>query len=77
MDTKGQECFPLHHISFCRASKLAKTSITKAKTVSFVTTRQVCIFQEKEVTAMITYDSGADGHYLGECNRKIVGLPIV
>ena len=63
--------------SFYRAYKAAKTSITKTKTVSFATTRQACIFQTKEVTAMITYDSGADGHYLSKRNSKIVCLPIM
>ena len=55
----------IHH-----AFKLAKTSFTKTKTVSFAKTRQVRIFQDKEIAAMINYDSGADGHYLSERNRK-------
>mgnify|MGYP006195720141 FL=1 len=45
--------------------------------VSFAKTRQVRIFQDKEIAAMITYDSGADGHYLSERDQKNVGLPIL
>jgi hypothetical protein len=40
-------------------------------------TQQVRIFQATEVTSMITYDFGGDGHYLSECDRKSVGLPIL
>jgi hypothetical protein len=40
-------------------------------------TRQEQIFQDKEIVAMITYDSGADGHYLSERDRINVGLPIL
>ena len=63
--------------SIYRALKLAKTLFTKTKTVSFAMTRQVRIFQDKDIAAMITYDSGADGHYLSKCDRINVGLPIL
>ena len=63
--------------SIYHALKLAKTSFTKTKMVSFAMTRQVQIFQDKEITAMITYDSGADGHYLSECDSINVGVPIL
>jgi hypothetical protein len=63
--------------SIYRALKLAQTSFTKTKTVSFAMMQQVRIFQDKEIAAMITYDSGADGHYLSERDRINVGLPIL
>jgi len=63
--------------SIYRAFKSAKTAFTKTKTVSFATTRHVQIFQDKEIAAMITYDSGTDGHYLSERDCKCVGLPII
>ena len=56
---------------------MAKTFITQAKTIRFATTQIVHVFQDKEVAVMITYDSGADGHYLGKCDCKIAGLPIL
>ena len=59
------------------AFKLAKLSVTQTKTVRFATTRTVCVFQNKEVAALITYDSGADGHYLSKRHCKIAGLPIL
>jgi hypothetical protein len=63
--------------SIYRELKFAKTLFTKTKMVSFAMTRQVRIFQDKEIAAMITYDSGADGHYLSERDRINVGLPIL
>ena len=39
--------------------------------------QNVCVFQHKEVVAMITYDSGADGHYLSKGDCKIASLPIL
>ena len=61
--------------SINRAFKQAKKSITSAKTVSFAPTQQVKIFQDKDVAAMITYDLGADEHYLSERDRKLAGPP--
>ena len=69
----------------CTPSQVASTEPSnqqkqlsqKTKTVSFTTTRHVQIFQDKEIAAMITYDSGADGHYLSERDCKSVGLPIL
>jgi hypothetical protein len=63
--------------SLYHAFKLAKTSITQAKTVCFAMTRIVRIFQDKEVVTMITYDSGMDGHYLSKCDCNIASLPIL
>ena len=56
---------------------MAKSSVTQTKTVCFATTQTVRVFQDKEVAAMITYDSGADGHYLSKRDHKIAGLPIL
>jgi hypothetical protein len=60
-----------------RAFKMAKSSVTQTETVCFATTRTVRVFQNKEVKATITYDSGTDGNYLSEQDRKIAGLPIL
>jgi len=57
--------------------KLAKTSFTKTKTVSFAMTRQVRIFQDKEIASMIMYDSGADDHYLSKRDPINIVLPIL
>ena len=63
--------------SIYRTFKSAKTTFTKTKMVSFATTRQVRFFQDKVMAASITYNSGADGHYLSERDSKNVGLPII
>ena len=63
--------------SLYRTFKLAKSSVTQAKTVHFATTQTVRVFHNKEVAAMITYDSGADNHYLSKRDCKIAGLPIL
>jgi hypothetical protein len=35
------------------------------------------MYQNGNAAAMITYDSGADGHYISKRDRKLVGLPIL
>ena len=35
------------------------------------------IYSRHELVTMMTYDSGADGHYFSETDRKQVGLPII
>jgi len=37
----------------------------------------VAEYNTKNSTVMVTYDSGADGHYISEKDRKKVGLPIL
>jgi hypothetical protein len=42
--------------------------------VQFHTHKQLCFFHGHDVP-MVTYGSGADGHYLSETNRLAAGLP--
>jgi hypothetical protein len=44
--------------------------------VTFAGQAMVAEYNTKNSTVMVTYDSGADGHYLSEKDRKTVGLPI-
>jgi len=37
----------------------------------------VAEYNTKNTTVMVTYDSGVDGHYISEKDRKTVGLPIL
>jgi hypothetical protein len=37
----------------------------------------VAEYNTKNTTVMVTYDSGADGHYISEKDRKTVGLSIL
>ena len=45
--------------------------------VQFDTKNRVTTFISNDVAAMITYDSGADGHYISEDNRIKAKLPIL
>ena len=47
------------------------------KRVQFAKERKILTFHKTEHPIWITYDSGADGHYLTEKDRKAAGLPIL
>ena len=49
----------------------------KQKCVRFAKTRQVRTFSLQEHPIMVTYDSGADGHYISEHDRAKAGLPVL
>jgi hypothetical protein len=49
--------------------------LSPSKHVRFAKTHKVLEFNNTEVAAMITYDSGADGNYLAKKGRIAVGLP--
>ena len=43
----------------------------------FAAKAQLCTYSNHNHGFLVTYDSGADGHYLSEHNRKRAGLPIL
>ena len=45
--------------------------------VAFAEQAMVAEYNIKNSTVMVTYDSGAKGHYISEKDRKTVGLPIL
>jgi hypothetical protein len=49
----------------------------KNKHVSFATHNIVHQYSSNEQPIMVTYDSGADGHYISEKDRRKAGLPIL
>ncbi len=51
--------------------------ISSNKHVRFAKNNEVHIFDNTETPIMITYNSGADGHYISEKDRRKVGLPII
>ena len=51
--------------------------INKNKHVSFATNNRVHQYNSNEQPIMVTYDSGADGHYISEKDRRNAGLPIL
>ena len=61
-------------IPFKQAIAELKTQISK---VRFQRAPKVVTFLATNEATMMTYDSGADGHYLSEKDRKQAGLPII
>jgi hypothetical protein len=51
--------------------------INKNKHVSFATHNEVHQYTNNEQPIMVTYDSGADGHYISEKDQCKAGLPIL
>ena len=48
-----------------------------SKHVAFQSQAHIRYFNPNDDTPMLTYDSGADGHYLNEADRQSAGLPII
>ena len=51
--------------------------ISNNKHVRFAKNNKVHLFDNAETPIMITYDSGADSHYISKKNRRKAGLPII
>jgi len=68
---------PNHQLEWKQKAKNAMQNITGSIYHAFKLAKTS--FQDKEIAAMImiTYNSDADGHYLSECDRINVGLPIL
>ncbi|KAL7485756.1 hypothetical protein ACHAW6_011364 [Cyclotella cf. meneghiniana] len=50
---------------------------SKQENVTFAAKHTIRVFYKEHVAAMITFDSGADGHYISEQDQKSVGLSIL
>jgi hypothetical protein len=51
--------------------------ISNNKHVRFAKNNEVHLFDNTETPIMITYDSGANGHYISEKDCRKAGLPII
>jgi hypothetical protein len=51
--------------------------ISNSKHVRFAKNNEVHLFDNAETPIMITYDSGANGHYISEKDPRKAGLPII
>jgi hypothetical protein len=51
--------------------------ISNNKHVRFAKHNQVHLFSNTEIPIMVTYDSGADGHYISKKDSRKAGLPII
>jgi hypothetical protein len=63
--------------SFSSAFNRTIKKINKNKHVSFATHNKVHHYINNEQPIMVTYDSGADGHYISKKDRSKAGLPIL
>jgi len=61
-----------HNAAYSLGSAFNRTikKINKNKHVSFATHNKVHQYSSNEQPIMITYDSGADGHYISEKDRR-------
>ncbi len=51
--------------------------ISNNKHIRFAKNNKVHLFDKAETRIMIRYDSGANGHYISEKDRRKAGLPII
>ncbi len=51
--------------------------ISNNKHVRFAKNNKIHLFDKAETPIMIAYNSGADGHYISEKDRRKAGLPII
>jgi hypothetical protein len=55
----------------------AMNNFSTDRHVRFASKTQVRHYDSQATTPLITFDSGADGHYLSETDRLTAGLPIL
>ena len=60
-----------------QATRAFQKLFTKRPRVTFAAETQVCTFNTALEAITVTYDSGADGNYVSEADRKKAGLPIL
>ena len=60
-----------------QAKRALQNMLAARPHVRFADTAQVCTFHSAHNAITLTYDSGADGHYISEQDRKTAGLPIL
>ncbi len=66
--------------AYCLGSAFNRTikKLTKLKHVSFAKQNEVHLFDATSTPSiMLTYDSGANGHYISEHDQRKAGLPIL
>ncbi len=65
--------------SYSLGTTISRTlkKISNNKHVRFAKYNEVHLFDNAETPIMITYDSGADGHYISEKDHRKVVLPII
>jgi len=60
-----------------KAKRVMQNLLSKRPHVQFATKAQICTYHTEQQAIMVTYDSGADGHYISEANQAKTRLPIL
>ena len=60
-----------------KAKRVVQNLLSKRPHVQFANKAQICTFHTEQQAIMVTYDSGADGHYISEADRAKARLPIL
>ena len=66
-----------HMLSAATRRLVRKITHSNQHRVTFAGQAMMAEYNIENSTVMVTYDSGADGHYLSKKDRKLVGLPIL
>jgi len=60
-----------------KATRAVQNLMSNHPHVQFATKAQICTYHTEQQAIMVTYDSGADGHYISEADRAKVRLLIL
>jgi hypothetical protein len=68
-----------HNTAYSLGASIGRTlkKISNNTHIRFAKNNKVHLFDKAETSIMITYDSGADGHYISKKDRRKAGLPII
>jgi hypothetical protein len=68
-----------HNTAYSLGTTIGRTlkKISNNKHVRFTKNNEVHLFDNAETPIMMTYDSGANGHYISKKDRHKAGLPII
>jgi hypothetical protein len=68
-----------HNTAYSLGTTISQTlkKISNNKHIRFAKNNEVHLFDNTETPIIITYNSGADGHYISEKDRRKAGLPII
>jgi hypothetical protein len=68
-----------HNTTYNLGTTISRTfkKISNNRPVRFAKHNEVHLFSNTETPIMVTYDSGADGHYISEKDCRKAGLPII
>jgi hypothetical protein len=68
-----------HNTAYSLGTTIGRSlkKISNNKHVRFAKNNKVHLFDKAETPIMVTYDSGADSHYISKKDHRKAGLPII